>query len=81
MKKTFRGSTKTTWVSQDGEKIPVVRMHDSHLLNALRLIERSAGELVAKGAKIEDVARALDEKVPCYALMAKERQRRGLDSK
>lgn len=34
--------TKTTWVTKDGERIPVREMSDSHLVNTIQYLRRNA---------------------------------------
>lgn len=34
--------TKTTWVTKDGERIPVREMNDSHLVNTIQYLRRIA---------------------------------------
>ena len=76
-----KGMTDTVWVSQDGRKIPVVEMSDRHLANAIRIVTRSAMELMANtGATPEAVAKAVTETVPCFPLMLRERNKRGLNT-
>lgn len=74
------GITATTWVTKDGRTVPVVKMSDRHLANAIRIIEQAATEAFAETPGIDPVtiAKALADAVPCFPLMLKERKRRGL---
>jgi len=44
--------TETTWVTREGEEIPVVDMEDSHLYNTVRFLRRKVAERIAS-AEIE----------------------------
>lgn len=38
---------ETTWTTRDGREIPIREMTDSHLENAMRLLERNIGDIKA----------------------------------
>lgn len=45
------GPTKTIWVTKEGERIPVKKMDDRHLLNTIRFLRRNALMLHAQQIK------------------------------
>lgn len=49
MSTTTNESTKTVWVTREGERIPVRKMADSHLINTIRYLRRIGAEEKAAG--------------------------------
>ena len=64
--KDSKDSGSPTWVTQSGgRRIPIASMHDFHLVNAIRMVQRN-----------NDKAGA--ELVPGYSDLIKEAEKRGL---
>lgn len=78
MSTTMNEPTKTIWVTREGERIPVRKMTDSHLINAIRYLRRTA-EVQQMEATLA-IGQYLDDDPPDGAWMAATAAERDLES-